>query len=199
MTFDELAEEIFAAAARLGSVRLVTIDGPSGSGKTTFAARLLRALATRGSVAHVHLEELYQGWTLDGAWKRLDDYVLEPLAAGWDGGFYPYDWSTSGWSPRWRAVPVSEVLVVEGCGSSPREADKLTSHRIWIEAPAHVGLARGTARPGVDLLRHLRDWQRVEAAHFTEHQTRRRADLLVDGAPNPTTDHDPEIAFVPLP
>ncbi len=198
-TYDALAEEIVAAPARLGTVRMVTVDGPSGSGKTTFAARLLRSLSTRGSVAQVHLEELYQGWTLDGAWQRLDDYVLAPLAAGWDGGFHPYDWGTSSWSPRWRAVPVSQVLVVEGCGSSPRAADRLTSRRVWIEAPSGLALARGKARPGVDLPRHLRDWQRVEAAYFTEQETRRRADLLVDGDLDPTSVHDPETEFRTLP
>jgi len=198
-TYDQLSEEIFAAPARLGTVRLVTVDGPSGSGKTTFAVRLLAALSTRGSVAQVHLEELYQGWTLDGAWKRLDDYVLEPLAAGWAGGFHPYDWTTSSWSPRWRAVPVTQALVVEGCGSSPRTADKLTTRRLWIEAPSDVALARGMARPGVDLPRRLRDWQRLEATHFSEQDTRRRADLLIDGDLDPAEVQDPEREFRTLP
>lgn len=197
-TYDALAEEIFATPPRLGSVRLVTVDGPSGSGKTTFAARLIAALSTRGSAAQVHIEDLYQGWTLDGAWNRLDDHVLEPVATGWDGGFHPYDWATATWSPRWRAVPVSKVLIVEGCGSSPRAADTVTSRQVWVEAQADVALSRAQIRPGVELPRRLRDWQRLEAEYFAREGTRRRADLLVDGNPTPPLGYDPEIAFSTL-
>jgi len=194
-TYDELAEEVFSAPARLGTVRLVTVDGPSGSGKTTFAARLITALSSRGSAVQVQIEQLYQGWTLDGAWMRLDEHVLEPLATGWDGGFHPYDWTVGEWSPRWCAVPVSEVLVVEGCGSSARAADKITSRQVWIEAPADVAMARGLARAGTDLPRRLPAWQREEAQYFAEQDTRRRADLLVDGNPITPPAFDPEIAF----
>lgn len=197
-TYAGLAEEIFCAPARLGAVRLVTIDGPSGSGKTTFAGRLVAALSARGSTAQVQLETLYQGWTLEGAWRRLDEYVLEPLAAGWDGGFHPFDWASGSWSPSWCAVPVSEVLVVEGCGSSPRAADKLASLQVWIEAPTSLALARGLARPGTDLANRLETWKREEAQYFTEQDSRQRADLLVDGNPAQLPGFDPEIAFSTL-
>lgn len=116
-TYAELAAEIYAAPPRLGAVRLVTVDGPSGSGKSTLADRLETALSRQGSVASVELEALYAGWTLEGAWQRLNDWVLEPLAAGWAGGFHPYDWVTESWSPGWCAVPVSQVLVVEAAGA----------------------------------------------------------------------------------
>lgn len=193
--YDELADEIYATPARLGAVRLVTVDGPSGSGKTTFARRLLATLSARGSVAFVELEALYQGWTLEGAWQRLNDWVLEPLAAGWDGGFHPYDWDAESWSPRWCAVPVSQVLVVEGCGSSPRAADRLIGLRAWVEAPPDVALARGLARDGVDLDRRLPAWKKLEAAYFAREDTRQRADLLVDGNPAQPPSFDPETAF----
>jgi len=198
-TYDDLAEEIFAAPARLGDARLVTVDGPSGAGKTTFARRLVAALTVRGSVALVEIEGLYEGWTLDGAWTRLDEYVLEPLAAGWAGGFHPYDWATESWSPRWHPVPVSQVLVVEGCGSSPQAADGFTTHQIWVQAPAEVAFARGSTRKGVDLDRRLRAWKEVEAAYFTEQRTRQRADLRVDGNPAQPPPYDPEMVFSTLP
>ena len=197
-TFADLAVEIHALAPRLGDVRLVTVDGPSGSGKSTFAGQMVTALEHRGSVALVGIEALYEGWTLDGAWRRLDEAVLEPLAAGWAGGFQPYDWATQSWSSRWCTVPVSHVLVVEGCGSSPRTADRLTSYRIWIEAPPVVAFERGRSREGMDLDRRLRDWQRLEAEHFTEQDTRRRADLRVNGDPTGPLPYDPSAAFTAL-
>lgn len=198
-TYAALADEIYAAPPRLGQVRLVTIDGPSGSGKSVFAQRLVSALSSRGSsTALLELEMLYEGWTLDGMWRRLRDFVLEPVAAGWDGGFHPYDWSKASWSPRWCSVPVRQVLVVEGCGSSPRDVDMFTSRRIWIEAAPEVALARGVLREGVDLDRRLRAWQHMEAAYFAEQGTRARADLLVDGDPALPLGYDPDVAFTAL-
>lgn len=188
-TYDELAADIAASPARLGDVRLVTIDGPSGSGKTSFARRLVAALSVRGSVTLVEAEALYAGWTLDGLWHRLRDHVLEPVAAGWAGGFHPYDWATESWSPRWVVVPVSQVLVVEGCGSSPRAVDPFTSRRIWIEASADLALARGLARDGADEGDRLRAWKRTEAAYFVEHDVLRRADLRVDTSTQPGSEN----------
>jgi len=194
-SFDDLAREIHSARPRLGDVRLVTVDGPSGSGKTTFARRLLAALSARGSVALVALEELYDGWTLDGAWDCLDRYVLEPVAAGWVGGFYPYDWATESWSPEWPAVPVTAVLVVEGCGSSPLAADAYATHRVWIESSSDIARQRGLARAGRDLDRRLHAWRAMERAHFDLHRTRRRADLRVAGDTEPASGLDPEMFF----
>jgi len=198
-TYDELAEEIYAEPPRLGQVRLVTVDGPSGSGKTAFARRLAGALALRGSVAMVEIEALYQGWSLEGSWQRLRDYVLEPIAAGWAGGFHPFDWATLTWSPRWQAIPISDALVVEGCGSSPRAAQPFISRLIWVEAPPEVSLARGLERSGIDLHRHLLAWREIEAAHFAEQETRQRADLRVDGDPAEPLTIDPDLAFRTLP
>lgn len=198
-TYAQLAAEIYAAPPRLGQTRLVTVDGPSGSGKTAFARRLAAALGPRRSVAIVEIEALYEGWSLEGSWQRLRDYVLEPIAAGWVGGFHPFDWTTLSWSPRWCAVPITDVLVVEGCGSSPLAAQPFISRLIWIEAPADVALARGLDRPGVDLDRHLLAWQQIEAAHFQEQKTRQRAHVHVDGGPAEGLSFDPDLGFTTLP
>lgn len=197
-TYAEVAGEIYAAPPRLGQTRLVTVDGPSGSGKTAFARRLAAALASRGSVALVEIEALYEGWSLEGSWQRLRDFVLEPIAAGWAGGFYPFDWARLSWSPRWCVVPITEVLVVEGCASSPRAAQPFTSRLLWVEAPPAVALARGLDRPGIDLGRHLLAWRGIEAAHFAEQDTRQRADLRVDGDPAEPLSYDPDVAFMTL-
>ncbi|MDQ4037527.1 MAG: uridine kinase [Actinomycetota bacterium] len=194
-TYAELADDILATPARLGDVRLVCIDGPSGSGKTTFAQRLVHSLAARGSVELVELEALYSGWSLDGAWKRLNDWVLEPVSAGWAGGFHPYDWSRGEWSPAWHSVPVSQVLVVEGCGSAPRAAQALTTRLIWVEAEPDIATMRGLARDGIVFQSQLSTWKELEAAYFRAEQTRQRADLRVDGAPSAALTHDPEVAF----
>ena len=178
-TFDGLAARVLAAPARLGAVRLVCVDGPAGSGKTTFAGRLTDAL---GDAGLVYLEDLYAGWTLTGAAARLSAGVLRPLAQGRAGSHARYDWAAGRFADEPVAVAVPRVLVVEGCGSSPRALDRWTTLRVWVEAPAALRLSRGLARDGDDLAAHWHRWQETEAHHFAAEDTRGRADVRVDGA-----------------
>lgn len=179
-TVGELAGRVLAAAPLLGRTRLVCVDGPAGSGKTTFADRLAAALGA--SVVVVHMDDLYAGWTLTGAVARLSAGVLQPLAAGRAGAFHRFDWAAGRFDAVPTPVPVTDVLLVEGCGSSPRWLDPWTTLRVWIEAPGGLRLARGLARDGADLEPEWRRWQRAEAAVFADENTRARADLRIDGS-----------------
>lgn len=178
--YADLAEQVLSAKPRLGHTRLVCVDGPAGSGKTTFADRLATALGPHTPV--VHMDDLYGGWTLRGVVARLSAGVLRPLAEGQPGAFHRYDWAAGRFRADPTAVPVSEVLVVEGCGSCPRAVDPWATLRVWVEAPAGLRLARGIARDGSDLAPEWRRWQVLEAEVFAVEDTRARADLRVDGA-----------------
>jgi uridine kinase len=191
-SFAALAEQVRAAPAKLGTTRLVGIDGPAGSGKTTFAAQLAVALGPGALV--LHMDDLYGGWTLDGAAERLTEGVLRPLADGRPGAFHRYDWGAERFDVFPTPVPVPDVLLVEGCGSCPHDVDGWTTLRIWVEAPAELRLQRGLARDGAGLEPQWRGWQRAEATEFAREDTRARADLRVDGTA-PCADG----AFVPLP
>jgi len=170
-------ERLATAPPRLGRTRLVCVDGPAGSGKTTLAGRLAGAL--RAPV--VHMDDLYDGWTLTGAFERLTTGVLRPLAEGRPGAYARYDWHAGRFEDELTAVPVPEVLVVEGCGSAPRAVDPWASLRIWVEAPQAVRLIRGIARDGAALEAEWLRWQDEEARAFAADDTRARADVLVDG------------------
>lgn len=177
--FAELAAEVRSAPARLGAVRLICVDGPAGSGKTTFAGRLA---ATLGDAAHLlHLDDLYAGWTTTGSAARLAAGVLRPLAEGRPGGYHRYDWAAGRFAADVTTVPVPDVLVVEGCGSSRRALDPVTTLRLWVEAPAGLRLTRGLERDGAAMAEAWHRWQRAEAALFAAEATRERADLRVDG------------------
>jgi uridine kinase len=179
LTLAGLADRIRAAEPRLGRTRLVCVDGPAGSGKTTLAGRL--AAASTSDVAVVHLEDLYAGWTLTGAVARLCAGVLRPLAEGRPGAFRRYDWHAGRFDPIAVPVPAVAVLIVEGCGSSPRRLDPWTSLRIWVEARSDLRTARGLARDGAHLAEAWRRWQQVEATEFAREGTRQRADVRLDG------------------
>jgi uridine kinase len=193
-TFAALAAGVLAAPARLGSVRLVCIDGPAGSGKTTFAGRLTDALGDDACL--VHLEDLYAGWTLTGAVARLSAGVLRPLAHGRTGSYARYDWAVGSFAHVPVPVAAPGVLVVEGCGSSPRALDPWTTLRVWVEAPAPLRLSRGLARDGADLAAHWQRWQETESRHFAAEDTRARADVRVNGAPG-TPLRDGDFALLP--
>ncbi len=179
LTVGGLAAQLLAAAPLLGATRLVCVDGPAGSGKTTFAGRLAGALGDDAEL--VHMDDLYAGWTLTGSIARLAAGVLRPLSEGAPGAYHRFDWHAD----RFDASPVpvrpAPVLLVEGCGSAPRRLDPWATLRVWVEAPAPLRLERGLARDGVAMTAHWRRWGATEAAEFAREDTRRRADLRVDG------------------
>ena len=182
-SYAELAREVLAARERLGGTRLVCVDGPAGSGKTTFAERLADALTPLGGrPALVHMDDLYAGWTLTGAAARLAAGVLRPVAGGRPGAVRRWDWHAGGFAAEPTVVPVTAVLLVEGCGSSPRRLDPWTTLRIWVEAPPELCARRWRERGGAEMAHHQADWARREAAVFAAERTRDRAQLHVDGA-----------------
>jgi hypothetical protein len=177
--FADLAAQVRAAAPRLGSTRLVAVDGPAGSGKTTFAGDLAAAL---GGAPVVHLDDLYDGWTLDGVVDRLRTQVLDPVAAGRAARFAAYDWAAGAFAVP-TTVPAADVLVVEGCGSGARALADVLGLLVWVEAPPATCAQRWAARGGAAMTAFQSAWAAAEAAVFTREGTRARADLRVDGAP----------------
>jgi uridine kinase len=179
-SYTALAEQILDAPPRLGGTRLVCVDGPAGSGKTTFGGRLAAAIGADAGL--LHLDDLFAGWTLTGSVARLCAGVLRPLAEGRAGNYHRFDWHAWRFDAAPTEVPVTPVLVVEGCGSCARALDPWVTLRIWVEAPQPLRIARGVARDGIDLAEHWQRWQRTEAAVFEAESTRERAHLRIDGA-----------------
>lgn len=174
---------VWAAPARLGQARLVCVDGPAGSGKTTFADQLASRLGGAGQATVVHLDDLYDGWSgLEGTlWERLSAQVLEPLRSGRPGRFQRYDWD-AGRFDGWVDVPVTPVVVLEGCGSGRLEAAEVMTLLVWVEAPPDVRLRRGLERDGEHLRDRWTDWMAQEAQHFAANDTKVRADVRLDGS-----------------
>jgi uridine kinase len=196
LPIDGLLDRVQAAPARLGRIRLISVDGPAGSGKSSLAARLADRAEARGlSVLVLHMDDLYDGW--DGAARGfglLRDHVLSRLAEGREGRYRRYDWNLGAYAER-HVVPVSvDLLIVEGVTAADRGAEPWPSLRIWIETSNDVRLDRGIDRDGEALRDRWLDWMRWERDHFAAENTRERADVIVDG--NPAVPHDPALELV---
>ena len=190
-TFASLAEIVRARPARLGPVRLVAVDGPAGSGKTTFAERLAGELGA----PVVHLDDLLEGWTdLRSMWPRLEKWVLAPLRRGDDAAYRTYDWHAGEFRTQWTAVPVPDVLILEGVGAARAEMAPDLTLAVFLTADRELRLARGIERDGEALRAEWLRWLAAEDVHFAGDRTVDRADLLVDGAP--AVPHDPAREFV---
>jgi uridine kinase len=180
-----VVESVLAQPPTLGRGRLVCVDGPAGSGKTTLAAALRRAardaLPAGGSVAVVHMDNLYAGWGgLEAGIATLTTAVLGPLRTGGPGRYRRFDWHAMAFAEE-RVVHPVNVLVVEGVGSAAAAAGDVVTCVVWVEAPPDVRLERGLARDGAPLRDHWLAWRAAEDAVFARERTRERADVVVDG------------------
>ncbi len=198
LAYTRLAQRVLVAPPRLGATRLVCVDGHAGSGKSTFARRLGTALqelaAASAPVPVVHMDDVFAGWHgLCTASERLADQVLDPLRNGEPAGYEVWDWAADRYGAR-RELPVSDVLVVEGCASADRVVDGVATLRVWVQVPQGLRRQRGLARDGDEMAPYWDDWMGQEARHFAQQRTASRCDIVVDG--NPSASHDPEREFV---
>jgi uridine kinase len=172
-----------AAPPRAGATRVVGVDGPSGAGKTTLAAAVARCLGDDDRPAPVvHLDDIYPGWDgLADAVPRLLEWVLEPLAAGLPARYRRFDWPADEYA-EWHDVGAGGVLVVEGVTCGARACTPYLSLLVWVDAPRDLRFRRGIERDGEAYRPYWERWARQEDVHFAAEDTRRRADVVVDGS-----------------
>ena len=179
------AEQVLAAAlarhATLGRAsRAIAVDGPAGSGKTTLAGQVADAARSHGTVAVVHLDDLYDGWRGVLSVNALVATVLRCLHADGEAAYRRYDWHRGEHAEVVR-LDLPDLLLVEGVGASVPAVDRLLTLRVWVDAPRDRRLARGLARDG----EHLRaEWEQFlldEAVVHDRDRSRERADVVVDG------------------
>ena len=174
-----VAEVARLAAARppaCGGVRVVAVDGPSAAGKSTFAATLSAAIGA----TLVHIDDLVPGWDgLAAVVPLVTTQVLEPLARGESAAYRRWSWVRDGWVGT-ATVPPTELLVLEGVGSSVRPAGGYASVCVWVEAQHDVRFERGIARDGEAYRPNWERWARQEDALFAADDTRSRADVLLE-------------------
>jgi uridine kinase len=178
---DAIVALALSRAATCGRTRVVCVDGPAGSGKTTLAVMAQDGFAAAGREAAVlHMDDFYEGW--DGLRADLEPRVIaqvfEPIADERPGRWQRYDWRAGAFD-GWIDLPVTEVLILEGCGSGAIAYDPYRIALVWVEADADTRLARGIERDGERMRGHWLAWMDREEHHFELNRTRERADLVV--------------------
>lgn len=161
--------------------RLVCIDGLAGAGKTTLAEAVRAETDARGvGCAVVHMDDLYPGWRglAEGSQTVWRDVVV-PLTQGRAGQFRRYDWHRAAFEDA-LTVPVSPVVVIEGCGSAPPPVAAAGALVVYVTAPEEVRLARGLARDGEAMRAEWVAFMADERALEERHRTRERADVVID-------------------
>jgi hypothetical protein len=179
----------FAERARTGAGRplVLAIDGRSSSGKTTLAGRVADTVP---ATAVVRTDDIAWSYSRFG-WADLALRVLELVHAGAAVSFRPPKWDERG---RAGAIVVpggTQILVLEGVGSSREELAHLLDARLWVQADRIATdrrndsrvAAGGTTRAGVE------GWMAEELPFIAARRPWEHADLIVAGTP--TLPHDP--------
>lgn len=188
-----LAARLRALDPSCGGVRLVAIDGPSGAGKSTLAGRLARVLP---EAAVVRSDDFPVPWDGDPLawWPPLAAQILQPLAAGRDADYRPYDWKSGTYRPAVTLRASLSILIVEGVGAAGAQAP--AAFRIWVDAPFELRRQRAISRDGGEFTAAWEAWTVREESHFAADRTRARADLIVDGCLDPDRYHPHSVMII---
>lgn len=172
-------------ATRARRPTLVAIDGRSGGGKTHLAATVAAALRAAGASVYVlSMDEIYPGWDgLAQAVRTVATDILEPLTAGGVATYQRWDWAAD--APGAVVdVPDTDVVIVEGVGSTAHSRRDEFALTVWVHAPAALRLDRACGRDGQgDYAPYAAQWAAQEDCLFgpdTYPLVPRGFDMVVD-------------------
>jgi uridine kinase len=177
MQINEALRDLFSQSPK---PLVISVDGPAGSGKSTLAGEIARAFAGTYSIEVIHLDELYDGWD-----NALTDELFEKLlgliksqGANETADLAIFDWALNSYAGS-RQVKPTELLILEGVGSSNELLRKHLTTSIWLDIEQSIGLARVLERDGIELQREMVKWQKMESEYFARDLTRESADFIL--------------------
>ena len=154
---------------------VVALDGRSGAGKSVLAS----AVAAELGCPIARIDDVFPGWDgLAAGVALFTEHVLEPLSHGEEGLLPTWDWAADRAGAR-RPVPVTDVLVVEGCGVLVAPASRYADVAVWVEASDDVRRRRALARDGETYAPHWERWAAQERALYAADPPMARADLVL--------------------
>jgi uridine kinase len=170
--------DVFALIAAIDRPAIVAIDGHSASGKTTLASHVVDA--TPGASV-VHTDDIAWYHSVFDWVDLLVDGVLAPWRAA-----HAVDYRPPKWDERDRAgsitVPAgTNLLIVEGVGSSRRALRPHIDAAIWVETPEPIRLERDRQRiaAGETTQANYDTWMLEEMPFIADDRPWERADVIV--------------------
>lgn len=173
---------------------LVAIDGQGGAGKSTLARALVerlgddRATVVEGDdfyrdMAETDREQLTpeEGVEEFFDWQRLRR-LMESVRAGQSELTYrPYDWVEGRLSDEPTAVPMPDVVIVEGVYSLREQLRDLVDLAVWVETSSEERLQRIRDR-GENTDADIDRWEQAERAYVRSQDPAAVADVHIAGA-----------------
>ena len=159
---------------------IITIDGPAGAGKTTLADHIARSFDSKISTSVIHMDDLYNGWADPFGKPFLDalNTITEAHLAGKACEIQKYDWYTGEYGPSITHSP-TQLLVLEGVGSSTSHIREFVSASIWIDIKPEDGLQRVLTRDGTSIENEMQQWLKTQEAFFALEQSAELADFAL--------------------
>jgi uridine kinase len=159
---------------------IITIDGPAGAGKTTLADHIARSFDSKISTSVIHMDDLYNGWADPFSKPFLDALhkITEAHLAGKACEIQKYDWHKSEYGPSITLTP-TQLLVLEGVGSSTSHIRECVSASIWIDIKPEIGLQRVLTRDGTSIENEMQQWLTTQQAFFIAEKSAELADFAL--------------------
>jgi uridine kinase len=190
---DIVVKRIEKLKTERGGILVVALDGPSGVGKTTIA----RHIAERIDVVHVLCDDFFVGgrnqfwagqspqYQIDNVidWRRIRREVIEPLKAGKQVGWHPFNWDTfEGLSPRVITAEPRRVLILDGAFFTRQELQDIVDLTVLVQTRKDVRVGRIIQREGAEYseMWHA-TWQKAMDYYFEKMRPPESFDLIVDG------------------
>ena len=159
---------------------IITIDGPAGAGKTTLADHIARSFNSKISTSVIHMDDIYNGWSNPFGKPFLEALraITEAHFAGKACEIQKYDWYKGEYGPSITHSP-TQLLVLEGVGSSTSHIREYVSASIWIDIKPEDGLQRVLMRDGTSIENEMQQWLKTQEAFFTLEQSAELADFAL--------------------
>ncbi len=168
---------------RVGNTFCIAVDGRGGSGKTTLA----KILSRKFNAEVIHTDD-FASWDNPIDWyAEVLKRVFEPIK---NGEKY-ISYKRSSWASKHKPKPIinqpiTEIMIIEGVGSSRKEFQKYIGLKIFVDTPKKICLKRGLERDRGqytenELQANWQEWVKTEEQHFAENNTKERSDIIVSG------------------
>jgi len=169
-----------------GPTLFISIDGHGGSGKSTLA----KSLAPHLGATVIHTDDFASIDNPRDWGPRLVQAVFLPVESGETKLSYERSKCWSGHEPEPVIdQPVSEIMIIEGVGSSQLAFRKYIGMSIFVDTPVDICLQRGIARDldakagsEMEIATLWKEWIQEEKIYFENDDPKNYAEIVVDGA-----------------